>query len=301
MPAKLTLHPPQRASRFLVLRDGETLTVGREPDNALVLEDRRVSKYHARLQWSGTGWRAEDLGSKNGTLVDGREPAGALLAGGEWISFGGILGHFETVSEAEVASLESDRLARLHTSIEMRRRLGADLDPFDFLLRFLESAIEVTRAERGFVLLADAAGGFRVEVAAGFALDDLARDRFAGSAGAMQRVLDTKASVVVSDATADPFLGQRPSVVGRGLGALACVPIRQDGEILGMIYVDGRERAAGFTELDLEILESLADHAAIVVASLRLHQRMRDLVRTPAVLQGADPALLAELQRRIAL
>ena len=138
-----------------------------------------------------------------------------------------------------------------------------------------------------------------MEVAAGFAPDDLARDRFAGSAGAIQRVLEKKTSVVVSDAAADPFLSQRPSVVGMGLGALACVPMRHEGEILGMIYVDGRERAAGFAELDLEILESLAEHAAMVVASLRLQRRIRD-AWTPVALHGGDPVLLAELQRRIA-
>jgi hypothetical protein len=300
MPAKLTLHPPERASRFLVLRDGETLTVGRDPESGLVLEDRRVSKCHARLQWSGSGWRLEDLGSKNGTFVNGVEASGISLVSGEWISFGGIIGRFETISEADVSSLDSDRLARLHTSIEMRRRLSADLEPCDFLLRFLESAMEVTHAERGFVLLAGPEGGFRVEVASGFAPDDLARDRFAGSVGAMQRVLEKRASVVVSDAAADPFLSQRPSVVGMGLGALACVPIRQEAEILGLIYVDGRERAAGFAELDLEILESLAEHAAMVVASLRLQRRIRELARTPATLDGGDPVMLAELQRRIA-
>jgi GAF domain-containing protein len=136
-------------------------------------------------------------------------------------------------------------------------------------------------------------------VAAGFASNHLASDRFAGSVGAIQRVLKTRASVVVSDVQADPFLGKRPSVVGMGLGALACVPIRQDDEILGMIYVDSRERAAGFAQLDVEVLESLAEHAAIVIASLRLDRRMRNLFRTPAMLDGGDPALLAELQRQI--
>lgn len=299
MPARLTLHPSARASRFLVLRDGETLIVGRAPESGLVLEDRRVSKRHARLQWSGAGWRLEDLGSKNGTLVNGLEASGAPLAGGDWISFGGVMGRFETISEVEVSSLESDRLARLNTSVEMRRRLGADLEPFDFLLRFLESAMEVTGAERGFVLLAGPEGALRAEVAAGFAPDHLASDRFAGSVGAIQRVLKTRASVVVSDAQADAFLGKRPSVVGMGLGALACVPIHQDDEILGMIYVDGRERATGFAQLDIEILEALAEHAAIVIASLRLDRRMRKLFRKPAMLHGGDPAPLAELQRRI--
>ena len=299
MPARLILHPPERASRFLVLRDGETLVVGRAPESGLVLEDRRVSKQHARLLWSGAGWRLEDLGSNNGTLVNGIEASGAPLTGGDWISFGGVMASFETISEAEVSTLESDRLARLNTSIEMRRRLSAELEPFDFLLRFLESAMAITGAERGFVLLAEPDGTLRAEVAAGFVPGHLARDRFAGSVGAIQRVLKTRASVVVSDAAADPFLSKRPSVVGMGLGALACIPIRQDDEILGMIYVDGRERATGFTQLDIEILEALAEHSAIVVASLRLGRRMRKLLRSPAMLRGGDPALLAELQRRI--
>ena len=49
MPAKLTLHPPERASRFLVIRDGESLVVGRDPACGLVLKDPRVSKRHARF------------------------------------------------------------------------------------------------------------------------------------------------------------------------------------------------------------------------------------------------------------
>jgi phosphoserine phosphatase RsbU/P len=300
MPARLTIHPPGRASRFLVLRDGETLIVGREPECGLLLEDRRVSKRHARFQWSEAGWCLEDLGSKNGTLVNGVEASGAPLANGDWISFGGVMGGFETITEVEASSLESDRLARLNTSVEMRRRLGEDLEPFDFLLRFLESAMEVTGAERGFVLLTAPEGGLRVEVAAGFSAADVASERFAGSVGAIQRVLETKASVVVSDAQTDAFLGKRPSVVEMALGTLACVPMRQDDEILGMIYVDGRKRATGFAQLDLEILESLAEHAAIVVASLRLDRKVQKLFRSPAMAHAAGQlALREELQRRI--
>jgi hypothetical protein len=300
MPAKLTLHPPERASRFLVLCDGETLVVGRDPESGLVLEDRRVSKSHARLRWSGAAWCLEDLGSKNGTSVNGLPASGAPLADGDWISFGGIMGRFEAVSEAEVSALKSDRLARLNTSVEMRRRLGADLEPYDFLLRLLESAIAVTGAERGFVVLAEPEGALRAEVAAGFSPDQLSDERFAGSVGAIQRVLQTKGSVVVSDVQADAFLGKRPSVVQMGLGALACVPMRQDDEILGMIYVDSRKRATGFAQLDLEILEALAEHAAIVVASLRLDGQMRTLLRNQAMAQAAgEAALLEQLQRRI--
>jgi hypothetical protein len=47
-------------------------TIGAAPDNRLVLTDPFVSAHHARMRWTGTGWTVEDLGSRNGTLLDGR-------------------------------------------------------------------------------------------------------------------------------------------------------------------------------------------------------------------------------------
>ena len=300
MPARLTLHPPERASRFLVIRDGESLVIGRDPACELVLEDARVSKRHARLEWNGAGWSLEDLGSKNGTSVDGAPARGAPLKDDQWISFGGLRARFERISEQQLQALASQRLARLQTTVGMRRHLSADPDPFDRLFRLLQSAIELTSAERGFVMVADPAGVLRVEAAVGFNRDHLLEPRFTGSVGAVERMLETGASVVVTDAQRDTFLGKRPSVVEAGIGVLACVPLRHEGRMLGLIYVDGRTRRDGFTEVDLEILDSLREHAAMVIAGLRLDRRIRNLFRKPE--PGAsrgEPGLLLELERRL--
>jgi hypothetical protein len=297
VPAKITLHPPQRASRFLLLREGESVLVGRDPECTLVIEDPRVSKRHARVAWREGGWALEDLASKNGTTVNGLPATGAPLADGDWVSLGGILGRFERVSEQAAQALQSERLGRLQTSIEMRRRLGAALEPLDFLLRFLQATVELVGAHRGFVLLGGHDGVLRAEVACGFGTGDLEAERFAGSRGAVQRVLETRAPVVVADAQSDPYLGRRASVIGMRLGALACIPIFQDERMLGLLYVDGPDRAAGFTELDLEILQSMAEHAALAIGALRLQRRMNDLVRTP--LAGPDTGVLQALQRQL--
>jgi hypothetical protein len=67
------------------------LLVGRAPSNGLHLDDHRVSGQHASLVWTGTTWELRDLGSRNGTFMDGKrlapgEPveliAGATLAFG---------------------------------------------------------------------------------------------------------------------------------------------------------------------------------------------------------------------------
>src|SRR5262245_51799421 len=167
MPGKLTLYPPLHTPRLFVLRDNESVEVGRDPACGLLVDDARVSKRHARLRWTGTGWTIEDLGSKNGTKVNGEPPGSAELADHDRISFGGLPALFERLSAAQAATLDSERLARTQTSAEMRRHLRAALEPGDLLLRFLERAMAVAVAERGFVLLTGSNGRLRPEVAAG--------------------------------------------------------------------------------------------------------------------------------------
>jgi GAF domain-containing protein len=99
---------------------------------------------------------------------------------------------------------------------------------------------------------------------------------------------------VVSDAQRDPFLGARPSVVDMGLGVVACVPLRQDDRILGLIYVDSPRSRAAFTELDIDILEALAEHTAIVIAGLQLERRISELAAPSG---RAGP--IDELQQRL--
>jgi FHA domain-containing protein/GAF domain-containing protein len=295
MPARLLLHPPNRAARFLVIQEGETLTIGRDPACDVVLEEPCVSKRHARLRWTGTGWVLEDLDSKNGSSRNGAPPGGELTHG-DWLSFGGLMARFECLAEGEAASMEADRLARLDTSLEMKRRLRADLEPLDLLLRFLESALEVIDGERGLVLVTGPDGRLRPEVAVGLTAGELEGDRWAGSVGAMERALVEGRSVVLADAQRDPVLGRRDSVVLQGLGALACVPLRQGGQVLGLVYVDSRRRAS-LSALDIQILEALAEHVAMVIASLQLDRRIRELVRSAPA--GADPALMEALRSRL--
>jgi pSer/pThr/pTyr-binding forkhead associated (FHA) protein len=69
-------------------------TLGADPANDLVLNDALVSSRHARLRWDGAGWWLEDLGSTNGTFVNGerivpltarRVPLGAQIQLGETV------------------------------------------------------------------------------------------------------------------------------------------------------------------------------------------------------------------------
>src|SRR5689334_11099056 len=55
----------------LSVEEGESCRIGSHPSNNLVLDDREVSQFHCKLSFADGTWRVIDLGSRNGTFVDG--------------------------------------------------------------------------------------------------------------------------------------------------------------------------------------------------------------------------------------
>jgi pSer/pThr/pTyr-binding forkhead associated (FHA) protein len=79
-------------------------TIGQGPQNDVVLEDDSVSRAHARLEYAGGGWRLTDLGSVNGTAIDGVRLEPQLptsLAPGAMVRFGGVTARFQPVETAD--------------------------------------------------------------------------------------------------------------------------------------------------------------------------------------------------------
>jgi hypothetical protein len=100
-----------RGPRFVVVSPGETglspgaefsvageMSLGRDPGNGIVLGDASVSGVHATLERVRDGWRLTDLGSTNGTMLNGRrvDGRGVLLRGGERVSFGAVVLRFQS-------------------------------------------------------------------------------------------------------------------------------------------------------------------------------------------------------------
>ena len=297
MPGKLTLFPSQGASRCFILVEGRDHLAGRDPACPVTLDDPRVSARHALFQACGAGWQLVDLESKNGTIVNGLRGRARALSHDDWISFGGLLARFEEVSGEEARRMADDRAARLQTSTEIRRELDVALDARMLLRRLVESAVAVVGAGRGFVLLLSPEGEIQGEIVG--LSTGLPGSEFDGSFGALEEVLRTGRPLVAADARSDAFLGRRPSVAEMGIGALACVPLRGEGRVLGLLYVDGGRRGAPFTDLDVEILETLAGHAALVLASMEIGRRILDLAGSSPQTPGGHRDFFREVGRRI--
>src|SRR5687767_13274222 len=93
--------------------EGDQLTVGRDSTNEIVINDAEISRRHARLTFQGGKYVIEDLGSTNGTFVNGQRLAGPrVLKAGEVVSFGEqIVLVFEMTNFDAGATMVSPRAA----------------------------------------------------------------------------------------------------------------------------------------------------------------------------------------------
>ncbi len=91
--------------------EGDQLTIGRDSTNEITINDAEVSRRHARLTFQGGKFVLEDLGSTNGTFVNGQRLAGPrVLKAGEVVSFGEqIVLVFESSTFDPAATIASPR------------------------------------------------------------------------------------------------------------------------------------------------------------------------------------------------
>lgn len=88
----VVLSGPARGSRFLI--NSDSTTIGRAPDSDIFLDDVTVSRRHAQIKKSGSGYLIVDCGSLNGTYVAGRIETEAALFDGAEINVGKFKLHF---------------------------------------------------------------------------------------------------------------------------------------------------------------------------------------------------------------
>jgi serine/threonine-protein kinase PknK len=165
---------------------------------------------------------------------------------------------------------------------ELNRRLGG-LHRRDDLLAFaLDAAIELSGAERGFVLLS-AAQGFTVALARNMEGARVRRGDWKWSRSIAERVIRTGEPVLTVDAGNDPRFARQASVHAMQLKSVLCAPILGHAGVLGALYLDNRLARARFAPEDAELLLTFADQVAIALAHAELvaelERQQRELAR----------------------
>ncbi len=178
----------------------------------------------------------------------------------------------------------ADRLALLY---RVSQDFNSTLDLHEVLNRVIDEVIAAVRAERGFLMLHDAAGQLRFRVARGIDRHTIEQPQFQVSRSVISRVAEEGRPLLTSNAQDDASLKMQHSVSMLGLRAILCVPLQVRGTLLGVIYVDNRLQSGAFYPDDLDLLTAIAASAATAIENARLYRLAVEKGRMERELQMA--------------
>ena len=300
------LSGPRQGTR-IPLAAGQ-IVLGRHPGCDVVLEVAAVSRQHAVVGRADTGHWIEDLGSRNGTLVNGERLTGRYpLADGDEIVIGEVRFGYrsestprpDTRSANETAagfiddanctgvimtSLDAWRpsaepsapdlvVSRQRAVNELERVLAGSLGLDDVLPRLLEGVLGVfPNAERGFMLLYDARSR-RLVLRAKHFRGGPDEEAVRLSLSLLQRVMESRQGVLSENVADDSQIGATTSFSNTRIRSLMCVPIIDAaGDLLGILQVDTSDASRGFRAGDLELLVGLAGRGSQAVQQALAYQ-----------------------------
>ncbi|HEX5656590.1 MAG TPA: sigma 54-interacting transcriptional regulator [Polyangiales bacterium] len=172
----------------------------------------------------------------------------------------------ERRDEGSRRGLDDPRFTRL---LELIKRLARERDLTRLLERITDAAVDLSGAERGFVLLTTEQGQLAphtVRASGGAEVDP----HVAFSRSIAEAVLIDGEPIVTVNARDDRRLNEYMSVHKLMLKSVACIPISGPSGVLGVLYLEHRLRAGRFQEDDIDLLVAFADQAAIALENARL-------------------------------
>jgi hypothetical protein len=297
MQARLIAYPPDAPATTRWLEPGERLRIGRGQECGVVLDHPSVSRAHAEIHHDGTTWRLHDLGSKNGSHVDGVAIQDHALPDACWLRLGDSYCEFATFGRAQAADIRHRQTERRALSTALARKVANETRSEALPDQVLRGVVELAGCSRGFLLLAAPAGNagddFSVSASLSLQPDALAGRAFSGSVGAVQQVLASGKPAVVNDIGSDAWLAARASVIAGGLQTLVCLPLLDGASVFGAVYADRNRPGEPITDFDLELLSAFAESATLYLLARRAMHRLDAAPRWIAFVEKHAVALQA--------
>jgi GAF domain-containing protein len=305
MPLLYILSGPSAGDTYEV-KDGTTL-VGRGPDNDLQIIEQSISRKHARLILSGERLLIEDMGSQNGTQLNGH-PVGSYyqveVKEGDFISLGSVLMSLgkpyaedgmvtqysislkERPEEPAKHLLHKDRRItdreKLETIYEVSTLLMQSLDIDEIGEKILDSVFSCIKSiDNAALLLAEPDTGELRQVTA--------RSREHGKEFEMtysrtisNRVVLEGKAIMMSDTSLAEETDLSESMILMRIKSVMCVPLISKTDVHGVIYVHSTSVPHGFSKSDLQLLSALSSPAALAIENALLyatHKKAEDALQ----------------------
>ncbi len=273
------------------------LTVGRAPDQDVILTHPFVSRRHAAIVHETGRLYVADQGSRHGTFVNGkrivvREP----LSEGDTIHFGtldgpamklgspaGGSGASSTIhrilDEIPAINASNSGLEKLRWFFESARKLNTHGAVDQILSVLLETTLQLTNVERGYVYLTNAQGQLDLVLGRASTGEALVDDGSL-SHSAIEKARRTVSEYIVTDTFSEEAIARSESIVAHNIRTVICIPLRNrrsraaapesPAQILGLLYLDSRLTVGSLTQVDSDLLRTIATEAAALVDNAQL-------------------------------
>jgi adenylate cyclase len=315
---------------------GENNVLGRSTTASVRLADREVSRKHSQIDKEGEDYVLRDLGSSNGTYLNGKRIfAPSKLKEGDEVLIGTSKMEFrfgkgdprtknaEIVRTEDAARELESVVARVgakatfapvdqvHDMNNLKRdyerlRIGHEFSTYvrlerdlnELLARILQIAFDLIPADNGVILLRDPKSQELVIQAM--------RQRKPGqgkvlvSDTLLAQVQETKEGVLTSDAITDARFAASHSIIALGVRSAMAVPLLSSSgdEVKGIMFLDSRERIAAFTTKDLEVLSAIAAQASVALENSEYARALEHEAAQRAQLSRfLSPALVEQAAR----
>jgi putative nucleotidyltransferase with HDIG domain len=295
----------------------ELLRIGRLGPLEVVLDDNSVSRNHAEIRFTDRGWRLRDLGSTNGTRLNG-----VRLSAGQWpvrvrdlIQFGEVAIVVESLNDAEPEAdgnggeelrveataksswdealeglaFDSKRCPRAGEQLLALLRAGHHLVHIekeeDLLHSILNDAVAVLDAQRGAIVLAEGPEN-KLKLKAlvtgrgeprAIASGRGIGGRFQFSHSLASRCVQSGESILCHKVDEDPELAMAKSIAEGAMASVLCVLLRTPRRRLGVLHLDRSPWQKPFTMDDLHLADALAANVSAGIECSQLVKKQRDL------------------------
>ncbi len=291
--AEVTVYSPL-FSPFRQPLQGPAVSIGRASDCSIPIKDRYLSRKHAEIVAVDGTWMLKDLGSANGTYLNGsRVEHDQVLKTGDRIRLGDTEIVFETserstdrfIAVADAAASPtiaipvtdiSDRpeeqdVARLQTLTLLARELIEDRPMAELFGFIVDRVMEHLHPSRAAIALLgpDGRSFTKVEVRR---QDKTDASELTISHTLLSDIVEEKKALAFVDVSVDEKLRRAQSIIMQGIHSILCAPLMIGNSVVGVLYVDYLFTQRSISEDDVRLVAQIARFAAIKLETTRLRE-----------------------------
>jgi transcriptional regulator with GAF, ATPase, and Fis domain len=253
-------------------------SLGSAPDNDIVLPDPLLAEAFAHIHFDGQTYTITTLSRKADVVINGKKRKKHKMTHDDKLVIGSIELRFSLIDEAPIIEEEAaatvadidayQKLQDFSARLMAKHELGALLN------ELMDSVVEITNADKGFLILMED-DRLSVKIARNLKRENIADAVSQLSDSIIAKVVQTRRPVIISDAMNDEEFSGSKSIMKLKLSSVICVPLLEHGKMIGLIYVGNDSVVDLFQEDTMNVLTVFSAQASLIVANALLLNNLR--------------------------